>query len=47
MALEAGVLHAIAKEKERSINADALAKKTGYDALLIGTRPHTSHDQQH
>ena len=36
VALEAGVLHAIEEHGGGSISAAELAKKTGYDELLIG-----------
>ena len=36
MAIEAGVLQAIGASKGKPITAKALARATGYDALLIG-----------
>ena len=36
MAIEAGVLQIIGKEQGKPISAEALAKQTGYDELLIG-----------
>ena len=37
MAIEADLLQAIGRSKGKPINAEALSKATGFDALLIGT----------
>ena len=36
MAIEAGLLRVIGEKNGEPINAEALGKATGYDALLIG-----------
>ena len=41
MAIEAGLLHVIGEKNGESINTQALAEATGYDALLIGTTIYT------
>lgn len=37
MAIEAGLLQAIGQNNGRPITAEALARSTGFDALLIST----------
>lgn len=37
MAFEAGLLHSLSEKSGETVDAEALAKATGYNALFIGT----------